>query len=354
MQHSPSPDWTLSEIATLTQTTLKGDPEHRITGVADLRQASSLDASFFADERYKQAAETTHAGVLFMRPDSGLRRTGATLLTDNPKEAFARLCQHLHAAKTPPLKACFIHPTAVIDPSAQIGLNVIIGPHVMIEEGVVIGDASQIGAGCYLGHSVQLGTQCHLFPRVTLLERTLIGHRVVLQPGVVIGSLGFGYHTDARGTHTFIPHFGYVIIEDDVEIGANSTIDRGQLGATIIGKGTKFDNQVQIGHNGEIGENNLFVAQVGFGGSSKTGKNVVLAGKVGVNDHVELGHQVVVSAFSAVSKNLSEAGPYGGIPAEPFSSYKRNLVLNRNIQAHVKKLNTLTERLEMLEKRLSS
>lgn len=350
MQHTFKPSWTLAEIANLTQTTLEGDPEHRITGVADLRVAGPLDISFFADARYKQSAESTQAGALFMRPDSGLTRTGARLLTDNPKAAFAKLCQLLHASKTLPTGQSFTHPTAVIAPSAQIGLNVIIGPHVVIEERVIIGDSCQIQAGCYLGNDVALGAHSYLFPRVTILERSIIGKRVVLQSGVVIGSLGFGYQTDASGTHTFIPHFGHVILEDDVEIGANSTVDRGQLGATIIGKGSKFDNQVQIGHNAEIGPNNLFVAQVGFGGSSRTGKNVVLAGKVGVNDHVELGDQVIVSAFSAVSKNLSQAGPYGGIPAEPFSSYKRNLVLNRKMQTYVQNLNSITERVVALEK----
>lgn len=346
--------WTLGEIAQLTHTQLKGEPTTRITGVADLQIAGPLDIAFFADPRYKDAAENTKAGALFVRPDSNLNRNGPSLFTDNPKAAFALLCDLLLTAQKTliPKEGC-IHPTAVIAPSAKIGLRVLIGPHVIIEDHVVIGTDCQIQAGCYLGAHVQLGEACHLFPRVTLLERSIVGNRVVLQSGAVIGSLGFGYQTAKNGTHTFIPHFGYVRIEDDVEIGANSTIDRGQLGCTVIGNGTKIDNQVQIGHNVEIGPRNLIVSQVGIAGSSKTGKNVVLAGKAGVNDHVELGDGVIISACSAVSKNIPLAGAYGGIPSEPFSLHKRNLVHSRKLHIYVQQLEDLAKRLLALETRLS-
>lgn len=350
---SPSVSLTLGEIASLTQATLEGESEYRITGVADLHVAGPCDIGFYADPRYKEAARTTQAGALFMRPDAGFTHSKHTLLTENPKAAFALLCQLLHSNQAPFQKTPSIHQTAVIAPSAQIDSSVVIGPHVVIEEEVIIGARCQIGAGCYLGHQVRLGEECHLFPRVTVLERSLLGNRVVLQSGVVIGSLGFGYQTAADGTHTFIPHLGSVIIEDDVEIGAGSTVDRGQLGATVIGKGTKIDNQVQIAHNATIGPNNLFAAQVGFAGSSRTGKNVILAGKVGVNDHVELGDQVIVTAFSAVSKNLLKPGPYGGIPAEPYAPYKRNLVLCRKMQTYVQQLSEIAERLRVLEKLLT-
>lgn len=341
---------TLAEIAALTGATLKGDPTYRITGVADLHTAKACDIAFFADPRYTEAAETTQAGAIFMRPDAQLTRHTPTLFTDEPKAAFAHLCEYVLSLKKPAAKQQgSIHPTSVIAPSAKIAADVIIGPHVVIEEEAVIGPACHIQAGCYLGNYVTLGERCHLFPRVTVLEKSRIGNRVVLQSGVVIGSLGFGYKTAPDGTHTFIPHLGNVTIEDDVEIGACTTIDRAQLGSTVIGKGTKIDNQVQIGHNGQIGPRNLIVAQVGIGGSSSTGEDVVLAGKVGINDHVKLGSKVVISAFSAVSKNLPNPGIYGGIPADPFHLYKRNLVHCRKMDSYVQLIHTLVERLHMLE-----
>ena len=291
-----------------------------------------------------------------MRPDSGLLRNKPALLTENPKAAFTLLCNLLHSAigpLQPHQQEGFIHPTAVIAPSAQIEPGVIIGPHVVIEEHVTIGAFSTLQAGCYVGQGVQIGEKCHLFPHVTILERSVIGSRVVLQPGVVIGSLGFGYQTDKTGTHTFIPHLGSVRIEDDVEIGANSTVDRAMLGCTVIGKGTKIDNQVQVAHNVEIGPNNLLVAQVGIAGSSKTGKNVTLAGKVGVSDHVTLGDHVVISAFSAVSKSILQPGAYGGIPTEPFALYKRNLIHVRKLGTYVQQLGDIARRLAGLEARLA-
>lgn len=344
---------TLDEIAALTGATLEGDPTYRITGLADLHTAGPCDIAFFADPRYKEAAEITKAGALFMHPGTTVARNLSTLFTNDPKAAFACLCEYALSIKQSSVQGS-IHPTAVIAPSAKLAADVRVGPHVVIEEEVVIGSACHIQAGCYVGKQVHIGESCHFFPHVTLLERSVIGTGVVIQSGTVIGSLGFGYKTAADGTHTFIPHLGNVVIEDDVEIGACVTIDRAQLGSTLIGKGTKIDNQVQIGHNVHVGPRNLFVAQVGIGGSSCTGEDVILAGKVGLNDHITLGSKVIVTAFSAVSKNLLKSGVYGGIPADPFFLYKRNLVHCRNLDAHIKRISELTERLYLLEARLQT
>lgn len=345
--HKPTFFLTLEEIAKLTNSKLQGNGKLHITGVAPLNTAGPSDIAFFADARYLEEAQKTQAGALFISPDASFKRNGPTLLTDNPKAAFAQLCDWVLSCQAKQPKQGFIHPSAVIAPSAHVSHDTTIGPHVVIEESARIEAGCTLSAGCYIGQNAQLGQGCHLFPHVTVLEGSVIGKRVILQSGVVIGSLGFGYKTDSAGSHTFIPHLGTVIIEDDVEIGANSTIDRAQLGSTLIGKGTKIDNQTHIAHNVTVGARNLIVAQVGIAGSSSTGDDVVLAGKVGVNDHVHLGSKVIVTAFSAVSKNLPQPGVYGGIPAEAFAGYKRTLI-------HVRKIGQYAERLEALENHLKS
>ena len=212
-----------------------------------------------------------------------------------------------------------------------------IGPNVVIEAGVHIGDKTCVDANVFIGRGAKIGNQCHLYPNAVVREECVLHNRVVLQPCCVIGSCGYGYYTDKNGKHIKLNQIGIVEIHDDVEIGANTTIDRARFDKTIIGEGTKVDNLVQIAHNVEIGKNCLIIAQVGIAGSTKLGNNVILAGKVGVNGHVELKDNVMVGAYSAVSKSL-EAGKYMGIPAEPASSYLKTMALLRILSKAQKKL----------------
>lgn len=337
----PQNSYTLAELAVKTECVLEGDPTHRISGVSDLVSAQKTDAAFVSDKRYLPAMQKSQAGVFCVA--SGIPRIPAQnyLITKKPEKAFNLILSLL--APTRDLGSGFsgIHPTAVIHPSVVIGKHVTIGPNVVIDRNTRIGDHTQIGAASVIGVHVEIGEHCVLYPRVTIGETSRIGNRVILQPGVVVGSPGFGYHQDEKGRHIRIPHVGKVVIEDDVEIGANTTIDQAKLGTTRIGRGTKIDNLVQIAHNVQVGEDNIIIAQTGIAGSSTTGKWVILAGQVGINDHVDLGDKVVIAACAAVSKSLPDAGTYNGIPAIPIREYNRREVYLRYIEKYLKRIKAL-------------
>jgi UDP-3-O-[3-hydroxymyristoyl] glucosamine N-acyltransferase len=226
---------------------------------------------------------------------------------------------------------------------------VTIGPHAVIDKGVTIGTGSTIGAGCYIGPYSSIGIDCQIHPHVTIRERCILGNRVILQPGVVIGGCGFGYLLDASGHHKKLNQLGTVILEDDVEIGSNSTIDRARFKETRISRGSKIDNLVQIGHGVIIGEDNIIIAQTGIAGSSKTGRHVVLAGHVAIAGHLTIADGVTIAGMSGITHSIQEAGRYGGIPAVPLSQYNRNAVHLRNIDKVIATLEQLKKRLSQLE-----
>ena len=242
-----------------------------------------------------------------------------------------------------------IHPTAVIHPSAKIGSDVLIGPYAVIDKETTVGDRTQVGAGCFIGPYTHIGEDCLLHAHVTVREKCFIGNRVIIQPGAVIGSCGFGYTTDKQGKHAKLNQVGGVKIEDDVEIGANTAIDRSRFKMTVIGRGTKIDNLVQIGHGASIGPDNLIVAQVGIAGSVETGRHVVLAGQCGLSGHTKLGNGVIVTAQSGVSKSLPAGGKYGGSPTMPLAEHQRVEVHLRNIEKYVKQIKSHEARLAKLE-----
>lgn len=333
--------FSLRELAEVTKTTLIGDPNYRITNVADLDSAEENDASFLANPRYEHAMRSSKAGVIFISPNMPLIEGRNFLIGDNPSRCFQDIIEALQLNNDVRTAFESIHPSAVIHPSAKIGKEVTIGPHAVIERDVVVGDKTFIGAGVYCGIGTTIGDDTTIYPNVTIRERCHIGNRVIIQPGAVIGSCGFGYTTDAKGKHTKLNQVGTVTIEDDVEIGANTTIDRSRFKTTRIGRGTKIDNQVQIAHGVIIGEDNIIVSQVGIAGSSKTGRNVVLAGQVGISGHITLGDGVVMSAKSGASKSIGKAGNYGGAPAMPMDSHNRMTVHLRNIEKYVKELKEL-------------
>lgn len=339
---------TLEALAELTGAKLAGDPTHTITGVANLESASPSDAAFLANARYQEAMQNSAAGVIFITPSTPQNKEGNYLITEDPSSAFQKAIEaFLGGAKTTGFEG--IHPSAVIHKSAQLGKNVSVGPNAVIDAEVIIGDGSTIGAGCYIGPNTTLGNNCLLYPNVTIREKCTLGNNVTLHPGAVIGSCGYGYATTPQGVHQKIKQLGTVTIEDDVEIGANTTIDRARFTTTRIGRGTKIDNLCQIAHGVEIGEANLIMAQAGIAGSAKTGRFVILAGQTAVNGHITLDDQVIVAAKSGVSKSL-KAGKYNGIPAQPLATYNRNSVYLRSIEEHIKSLKKRISNLESTAK----
>jgi UDP-3-O-[3-hydroxymyristoyl] glucosamine N-acyltransferase len=236
-----------------------------------------------------------------------------------------------------------IHPTAVIAPTAKLGRAVSIQPHAVIEAGVEIGDNTVVGAGSYIGEESVLGPDCMIYPRVSIRERTKIGARVIIHSGVVIGADGFGFEPTQRG-YEKVRQIGIVQIDDDVEIGANTAIDRARFGRTWIQKGVKIDNLVHVAHNVVVGENSVMAAQVGIAGSARVGKRVVMGGQVGVVGHVEIGDDTTLGAKTGVSKNIS-GGAWWGVPATPLVRAKEQVVWLRN-------LGKFLDRLRAIEKKL--
>jgi len=322
---------TLAELAEETGSQLIGDPEFTISGVAELDSAESHEAAYFADTRFEEALQSTRAGVVFVDPHVKRPSGRHYLLSDSPAEAFQKLACLISASRHQPQGFTGIHASAVIHETVQLGADVEVGPCAVIERDVVLSNGVRIGAGSYVGPEVHIGANSTIHPNVTLMDRTQIGARVVIHPGAVLGAAGFGYHQDGEGKHQHLEHLGNVIIEDDVEIGANTTIDRARLKSTIVGRGTKIDNLVQIAHNCQLGEDNIVVSQVGLAGSVKTGRWCIIAGRSGVNDHVELADRVVIAACSAVAKSITEPGTYIGLPAIPLKRHHRLLAYFHNL-----------------------
>lgn len=341
---------TIAELAKLTGSTIVGDSTHIIHGVADLESATPEDAAFFANLRYEKHLRESIAGVVFVDPSVPLLPNRNYLLTKSPSDTFQQVIEFFFENADQLTDFIEVHPTVVIHPTCKIGQNVTIGPHAVLDAHVSIGDNTSIGAGCYIGPHSVIGANTLLHPRVTIRERCSIGNRVILQPGVVIGSCGYGYTQNAKGQHTKLKQLGDVIVEDDVEIGANSTVDRARFKTTRIGRGTKIDNLVQIGHGVEIGECNLIIAQTGIAGSTKTGKYVIIAGQVAIAGHINIADHVVIAGRSGVTKSLTEAGKkYGGIPAVPLNEHNRTNVHIKHLSKYVEQLKDIEKRLQKLE-----
>ncbi len=340
--------FTLAELADLTQAELIGHSEHRISGANALDKAAQSDASFLANPRYRSALNETSAGVICIDRQTPLIEGKNFLISDDPSRTFQKIAELFLSCQN---KSAFvgIHPTAVIDPTATLGKDVTIGPYAVIDAHVRIGDHSNIGAHCFIGFETEVGMNCRLNPSCTVREQCRLGNRVILQSGVIIGSCGFGYTTDKSGCHQKLEQIGTVIIEDDVEIGANTTIDRSRFDATIVRQGTKIDNLVQIGHNVEIGAHNLIVAQTGIAGSSKTGHHVVMGGQVGVAGHVAIDDFTMIASRGGISKSL-KAGKYRGSPALPINEYNRQEIHVRRLEEYVERIKELEKKVAELEK----
>lgn len=346
-------EFTLAELGSITQSEVVGDPNFKVTGYADLEAAKETDISFlskpkYSNTRYTTAMKKSSAGAIFIAPSVEAPSGKNYLLNEDPSFAFQKTIEAMRGGSL--LRTYFnsIHPTAVIHETVAIGKNAAIGPYAVIDAYVSIGDDCFIGSGVYIGPHCTLGNHCVLQPHVTLREWCELGNFVTIQPSTVLGSCGFGYSTDAKGEHTRISQIGKVVVEDHVEIGANTTVDRARFTETRIGQGTKVDSGVVIGHNVKVGRHNLICGQVGIAGSARTGNHVVIAGQVGIDGHLHIKDGAMISAKSGVTKSLDK-GKYGGYPAEPLEDLNRNNVLIRNLKHTVAKVKELDERCKALE-----
>ena len=329
----------LAEIAELVGGQLEGDGSAQISGVADLQGAGPSDLSFFSHPRYEAAARQTRAAALLVGPHAPKDLGQARIRVANPSAAFTRVALLFAPAETPRMVG--IHPSAIVAAGAHLGAKVGIGPQVVIEEGARIGEGTQVGAGSYLGREVRIGSGCVLHPRVYVGERCLVGNRVVLHPGAVVGADGFGYEMK-DGRHHKVPQLGYVQIDDDAEIGANTTIDRGRFARTHIGEGAKIDNLVMIAHNCVVGPHSVIVAQSGLSGSTTMGHHVTIAGHVGTVGHIHIGSGAILTAKSGVTKDVPEGQTWRGAPARPIKE-------QMEMEAHIQQLPQLVKRFKAWE-----
>jgi len=340
---------TLGEIARLVDGEVVGDGGLVITGLCGIREAKEGDLTFVANPKYLSFASQTKASAIITPLDIS-KLAKPIIRTENPSLAFAKVVSLIFDDPAQNLKG--IHPTAVIAKNVKLGKNVYIGPYVVVESGASIDDHTVIHSGTYIGRQTTIGKHCLIYPNITIRERITIGNHVVIHCGAVIGSDGFGF-TNVEGAYEKIPQVGTVVIEDDVEIGANVTIDRARFDKTFIGRGTKIDNLVQIGHNVIIGENCIIVAQVGISGSVTMGNNVVLAGQAGIVGHLTIGEGVVVASQSAVTKSIPAFTKVWGSPAKPHDIAKRVNASLQRLPHYVKTIQELKERIELLENRLN-
>jgi len=332
---------TLGEISKLVGGELIGDPAVVITGISGIKEAKEGDITFLANSKYSPLMKITKASAVITSREA-FDSEKPVIKTDNPSIAFTKIVGLAAPNDNKHFKG--VHPTAIISKDVKLGPNVAIGPYTVIEDAVEIGEGTIVYSGCYIGRSTKIGKDCLVYPHVSIRERIEIGQRVIIHSGAVIGSDGFGFAM-VRGVQKKIPQIGTVSIEDDAEIGANVTIDRARFDKTIIGKGTKIDNLVQIAHNVVTGESCVIVAQAGVSGSTVLGSRVILAGQAGIVGHIRIGDRAVVAAQAGVTKSVKPDTKVSGYPAKPHDMAKR-------VNACVQKLPELYKRIKELEEKI--
>ena len=336
---------TLGEIAAAAGARLQGgDVATVITSVAPLNRAESGQLSFLIHPRYRPYLITTRAGAVILSPADVANCPAPALVTDHPHIAYARAAALFALAAESPIG---VHPTAWVSPEACIAADAWIGPHCTVEAGAVIEAGAVVGPNCVIGEQAVIGAGSRLVAQVTVCHRAQLGCRVLIHPGAVIGSDGFGLALDRDGRWLKVPQLGGVRIGDDVEIGANTTIDRGALEDTVIEDGVKLDNQIQVAHNVRIGAHSALAGCVGIAGSAQIGRHCMLGGGVGVSGHLEITDRVQITGMSLVAQSITEPGAYSsGLTVEP------NRLWNK-ISARLRRLDELFRRLAVLERKMN-
>jgi UDP-3-O-[3-hydroxymyristoyl] glucosamine N-acyltransferase len=344
MTAAASPAMTAAEIAAAVAGTLTGARETVVDGIAPLDRAAAHDLSFLANAKYAGLFERSLAGVVLVTADlaSTPGKCAARIVVPNPHDALLSLIQRFYR---PPVRESGVHPTAIVSPAARIGAGATIESYAVIREGAEIGDRAWIGSHSVVGAGARLGSDVRLFPHVTLYPGTTLGDRVTVHSGARIGSDGFGY-VFRGGVHEKIPHVGRCLIGNDVEIGANSTIDRGSIDDTVVGDGTKIDNLVQIGHNVRVGRLCLLVAQVGVAGSSRIEDGAILAGQVGIAGHLTVGAGARLAAQAGVISDVPPGETWSGYPARPHREALKASAALFKLSAMMKRLERLLSREE--------
>jgi len=312
-----------------------------ITGPAALAEARPGEISFFGHPRYAADLKTTKAAAVLVPRDFAGETPAVCIRVEDPSAAFTAVTHRFIPAPAAPPSG--VHPSAAVDSSAKIAPGACVQAQAVIEAGVTVGEGTVIGAGCYLGKNATIGEGCLLHAHTVVREDCILGDRVILHCGVVVGSDGFGYDTK-DGCHHKIPQIGCVIVGHDVEIGANTTIDRARFGRTVIGEGTKIDNLVMIAHNVVIGRHCIICAQVGISGSTQIGDYVVIAGQAGLVGHIKVGNGAIIGAQSGLSNDLEPKAIVVGSPPRPIGEWKRGIV-------RLDRLGQLYDRVKKLEQR---
>ncbi|MCG8336672.1 MAG: UDP-3-O-(3-hydroxymyristoyl)glucosamine N-acyltransferase [Proteobacteria bacterium] len=340
---------TLKEIAEALNGNLIGDPNAEITGINGIMEAQPGDITFLANPKYKEHLPLCQASAVLVGNDVEVE--GVTLIqVENPRMAYGKVILLMNPPKQ---EIAGISDDAYIATSADIGDNCTVYPGVYISENASLGKNTVVYPGTFIGENVQIGDDCMIHANVTINQGCIIGHRALLNPGCVIGSEGFGFERDKDGDpHKKVPQVGIVVIEDDVEVGALCAIDRGSIKATVIKRGTKFDNLVHVAHNCQIGEDNLIMAQVCLAGSVKTGNNVWMAGQVGCNDHLQVAENAKFLGKTGITQNIEEAGLFAGFPARPFMDWQKGSAMFYKTDEQRKKLSALERRVNELEAKL--
>jgi UDP-3-O-[3-hydroxymyristoyl] glucosamine N-acyltransferase len=345
---------TAQEVATLLAGEIIGDPDAVILRVAKIEDAAGGDLTFLANPKYEKFVSATKASAILVSTSFDTNRRGGHLTfikVPDPYIAFLQILKRITPMPDPFPKG--IHPTAIVPESATLGKDVSLGAHVVLGRNAAIGANSRIAPGCVIGDDATIGENSVLYANVSVYHGCRVGNNVILHSGVVLGSDGFGFAPKPDGTYEKIPQLGIVVVEDDVEIGANSAIDRATVGQTLIKRGVKIDNMVHIAHNVVIGENTVIAAQTGISGSTKVGNNVIIAGQVGIVGHIEIADRTVLMAKTGVSKNTEPGKTYWGTPAQEHKRVLKIEAVMRSLPELSKDVEDLKRSVEALRNQLT-
>jgi len=335
----------IKEIASLINGNVSGDINIEISNVAKIEEAKQGDLTFLYLPAYDKFFPATQASAIIVKTGFSKSRNDITYIeVDSPEKAFFTILKKFF---TPEFPLNGIDPSAFIHPTAKLAENVAVGKNVVISYGCIIGADTKVFHNTVVSDNVSIGEGCLIHSNVSIRENCILGNRVIIHSGTVVGSDGFGYSPNEKGEYEKIPQIGNVIIEDDVELGSNVSIDRAAMGSTIIKRGCKIDNLVQIAHNVILGEDTVVSAQTGVSGSTKIGRHCILAGQAGLVGHIELGDNVIITAQSGVSKSIPKPGYYSGSPAMEMRSYQK-------MQAQVRFIPDYADRIKELENQVKS